>query len=156
MAINRGRFTAQHDADVTVFLIGMRINRLHRVDQWGPVMAAMPPMLRHLARRPEEGMLGYHLWLGRTTMLVSYWRDAEALMRFAADSEAPHLKPWRDFRRMAESGAVGIWHETYVVQPSQRECVYVNMPDFGLGAATSTVPVGDGLRTARQRLATDG
>ncbi len=153
-ALHPGRFTAPGDVDVTVFLIGMRFNRLHRVDAWWPVVTAMPRMLRHLATNPEVGMLGQESWFGRTTLLLSYWRDTESLQAFASDSAAPHLQPWRDFtRRIGATGTVGIWHETYAVRAGQHEVMYVNMPRFGLAGALGHVPVGPGTQTARQRLA---
>lgn len=154
MTITTGRRTAEHPDEVTVFLIGMRLNHLHRADLWGPVAAAMPRMQAYLRTHPQAGMLGFHQWFGRTTIMVSYWRSPEHLQTFAADPDLPHLGPWRSFRRLTGHPAVGIWHETYVVPATSREVVYVNMPDFGLGRATRAVPVGDGTRTARQRLAT--
>ena len=39
--IARGRWTHTHEGDLTVFLIGMRINRIWRPDAWLPVLAAM-------------------------------------------------------------------------------------------------------------------
>jgi hypothetical protein len=153
--INPGRFAADPDTDVAVFLIGMRINQPLRVDKWGPVVTAMPPMLAHLGRHPETGYLGHHAWFGRTTILLSYWRSPEDIFRFASDRTAPHLEPWRTFqRRVGSDGSVGIWHETYSLQPGSREAVYVNMPDFGLAKAIGKVPVGAGLATARARMAT--
>jgi hypothetical protein len=155
--IHKGRWTALHDADVTVFLIGMRINKLHRPDKWVPTATAMPRMLAYLSRTPEAGLLGFESWFGRTTLLLSYWRSPEDLMRFASDSEAPHLQPWREFRsRIGDAGDVGIWHETYIVGPRQREVIYGNMPRFGLAAATTHVPVSTGLRSAKQRMAHNG
>lgn len=152
--IHRGQTTAQHDGEVTVFLIGMRLNKPHRPDRWVPVARAMPRMLAYLSRTPEAGLLGFESWFGRTTLLLSYWRSPEDLLRFASDSDAPHLQAWRDFRRrVGDGGDVGIWHETYVVEPGQREVIYDNMPRFGLAAATTHVPAGNGLRTARQRMA---
>ncbi len=150
----QGRYTAEVEGDVTVFLIGMRVNRPWRPDKWLPVFAAMPRMLSHLEKHPDAGLLGYHTWFGRTTMLLSYWRSPEHLQRFASDADAPHLEPWRAFRRrVGDDGAVGIWHETYVAGSGQREVVYANMPAFGLGKATSRVAVGPDARTAKQRMA---
>lgn len=151
--VHSGRYTAEHDGDVTVFLIGMRINKIHRPDRWVPVFFTMPRMLIHLSRHPESGLLGFENWFGRTTMLLSYWRSPEDVQRFASDSAAPHLKAWRNFRAtVGDGGDVGIWHETYVVKANARESVYGNMPEFGLAKATSHVAVGPGLRTARQRM----
>lgn len=155
--IRQGRSTAEADGEVTVFLIGMRFNKPWQVHRWLPVFVAMPRMLAHLGQHPEVGMLAQHSWLGRTTLLLTYWESAEHLQRFASDRDAPHLEPWRRFqRRVAAAGSVGIYHETYVTRPGEREVVYVDMPVFGLAAATRSVPVADDQRTARQRLRGDG
>ncbi|PRZ41051.1 uncharacterized protein DUF4188 [Antricoccus suffuscus] len=148
-----GRYTAQPDQDVTVFLIGMRINKVHRPDKWVPVVNAMPRMLKHLVTHPDAGLLGFHNWFGRTTLLLSYWQSSQHLRRFASDNEAPHAEAWRAFRRnVGDDGIVGIWHETYDVPAQNLEVVYGNMPRFGLGKATAQVPVGRGSHTAKQRI----
>lgn len=152
--VRKGRWTVSSDDDVTVFLIGMRINKQWRADRWMPTAAAMPRILAHLAKDSEAGLLGSEQWFGRTTILLSYWRSPEHLQRFAAASDAPHLGAWRRFvKRVGNDGTVGVWHETYVAPAGSREVVYVNMPSFGLSAALEGVPVGAGTRTARQRLA---
>lgn len=153
--IHPGRYTARLDGeDIAVFLIGMRINRLHKVTSWLPAFAAMPRMFKHLAENPEAGMLGSHSWLGRTTILLSYWRSAEHVNRFASDPDAPHAAVWRRFnKRVAGSGDVGIWHETYTVHAGDYETIYAGMPSFGLARATNHIPVTAGLRTAKQRRA---
>lgn len=150
-----GRYTATHDGPVTVFLIGMRLNQPLRADLWWPVFSAMPRMLAHLAKDHSAGMLGFQNWFLPSPVVLSYWRSPEHLQRFAANPDAPHLRPWRAFNKaVGNSGAVGIWHETYQVSPGQREVVYVNMPEFGLAKAGDHVPVGPGMATARQRMAT--
>ncbi|MGX1932742.1 DUF4188 domain-containing protein [Microbacterium resistens] len=152
--VHTGRFTAAPDReDITVFLIGMRANRWWDLPRVLRTASRMGPMLRHLAVRPEAGMLGGHQWLGRTTILVSYWESPEHLQRFAADRDAPHLAAWREFMRTAAgSGSVGVWHETYQVPVADLETVYVDMPAFGLAAATRHTKVTAGRNTARQRL----
>jgi len=153
-SIQQGRFTVQLDeSGAVVFLIGMRFNALRRLDLWWPTATAMPKMLRHLESQPDAGLLGYRQWLGRTTILLSYWRSAEHLQRFASDPNAPHAPAWRAYQRRLRKASVGVWQETYVVRPGQYEAVYVDMPLFGLAAATHSVAVGEGNRTAKQRLA---
>lgn len=149
-----GRFTASPaSGTVTVFLIGMRANHWWKPGRTLRTAAAMPRMLNYLAKHPESGLLGYHQWLGRTTILLSYWQSPEHLQRFAADRNAPHLAPWRDFMKNSTGTRdVGIWHETYQVAAGQLETVYNDMPAFGLAAATRHVAVGPGTSTARQRL----
>jgi len=151
-----GRYTARPGQEsVTVFLIGMRANRWWQMRRMGRVAKQMPRMLRHLAQHPESGMLGFESWVGRTTILLSYWESPEHLQRFAADPDAPHPTAWRDYARRAGDGAIGVWHETYQVPVRDLEAVYVDMPAFGLAAATGHGPVGQGERTARQRLGRD-
>jgi hypothetical protein len=152
-----GRYTARPGRPVTVFLIGMRANRWWKAGTVLRVAGAMPRMLEHLVEHPEAGLLGFHQWLGRTTVIVSYWESPEHLQRFAADRNAPHLAPWRDFMRtVAGTGDVGVWHETYQVPAAGIEAVYSGMPIFGLARATEHVPVTEGLSTARQRLRAAG
>jgi hypothetical protein len=89
--IARGRWTHTHEGDLTVFLIGMRINALHRPDAWLPTLAAMGPMLAELARDPDSGFLGYRMTLGwRGPVLVQYWRSVEDVYRYAMTPEARH------------------------------------------------------------------
>lgn len=148
-----GRYTARTDSDVTVFLIGMRLNKPWRVDRWGPVFVAMPRMIRNLVQHPEVGMLGFDSWFGRTTLMLSYWRSPEHLRRFAADPDAPHLEPWRRYMKvLGSSPDVGIWHETYVTHAGEREVIYANMPLLGLAKATDHTRVGRGANTAKQRI----
>jgi hypothetical protein len=89
----------------------------------------------------------------RGPILVQYWRDAERLQRFARSSLYPHLAAWRAFNReVGFTGDVGFWHETYVIAPGGYECVYGNMPRFGLAAAGEHVPVSRKGDTAADRL----
>ena len=149
-----GRFTASIDGPFVVFMIGMRINQLWAVHKWLPVAKAMPPMLELLAKNPAKGFLGVHTWVRwREVMGVQYWRSFEDLENFARNPTDPHLQVWKDFnRRVGSDGSVGIWHETYIVSARQYECVYGNMPLFGLAAATSHVAAVGNRETARLRM----
>jgi len=154
--VHNGRFTAEPDGDVAVFLIGMRFNKPWKVWKWWSVFVAMPRMLRKLQSDPDLGLL--HVQGGLLSghpFQVCYFRSLEHLYRFAKDPDLPHLEPWRAFnRKIAASGDVGVWHETYAVSPQQAECIYSNMPTWGLGAATASVPVGRNRDTAAQRMGT--
>ena len=153
MGVNNGRYSADIDGDFVVFLIGMRFNRPLMVHKWLPVVRAMGRMLPLLDAHPELGCLGYQQWLGRTTILVQYWRDFESLDRFARDRDLPHLEPWRAFNRaVGRSGDVGIWHETFKVRAGEYEAIYGNMPAFGLARASTLVPVGRKAQAAAARI----
>ncbi len=132
--IHEGRWSAEIDGEVVVFLIGMRVNKPWRVDKWLPVARAMAPMQAELAERPELGCLHTENWFGRTTLALQYWSDVASLEAYARGDL--HLPAWRRFNRaVRDSGDVGIWHETYRVPPGAYETIYGNMPRFGLAAA---------------------
>lgn len=151
-----GRYTANVSEPVVVFLIGMRVNRLRAVKQWLPVAQAMGPMMKALSEDPGKGLLGSHTFFRGwplETCMVSYWRSFEDLTRFARSDDDPHWAAWQQFMRNVGAGSsVGIWHETYQVNPAQCECIYSNMPVFGLAAATTHIPVAERTRTARARM----
>ncbi len=143
--IMAGRFTAKTDEPLVVFLIGMRINRWLAVSKWWPTVAAMGPMLRTLHQHPEKGFLGGESFLYPQGIgLIQYWRSIEDLTHFARNPSDPHQQAWQNFNRsIGTDGSVGIWHETYQVAPSAHESIYVNMPVFGLAAATQHVSMSD-------------
>jgi len=155
MAVINDRMCAQVDGEAVVFLIGMRFNKLWKVHKWFPVLLAMPKMIRELEQKPELGFLGYHLWVGRTTMVLQYWRSVERLNAYAKSREGAHLPAWAAFNRaIGRSGDVGVWHETYRIQEGNYETIYVNMPPFGLGKATKSIPVTGKRETAAGRMTT--
>ncbi len=149
------RMTALMDRPFVVFLIGMRVNKWWRPDLWLPVAMSMPRMIAELEADPESGFLGWESGgLGNPTMMVQYWRSTEDLMRYARAKDREHFPAWTAFqRRVAKTDAVGVWHETFVVSPATYECVYANMPAFGLGKIGALVPAHGELATARRRLA---
>lgn len=150
--IETGRMTHQHDGDLVVFLIGMTINKPWRPDLWVPVFAAMPPMIKELAQDPDSGMLGSRVVLeGYNPLVIQYWESVEKLYEYASDRTARHRPAWTAFNRRARTnpGAVGIWHETFVV--SGAETFYGSTPELGLAKATNRVPIT--RNAARDRLA---
>ncbi|MGC1309555.1 MAG: DUF4188 domain-containing protein [Phormidesmis sp.] len=151
-----GRYTANTSESFVVFLIGLRVNRFWAMKKWWPVASAMGPMMETLQQNPEKGLLGsesfFRLWPIETCM-VSYWRSFEDLTQFARSHDDPHWQAWQAFMRdVGADGSVGIWHETYRVNPDQYECIYGNMPAFGLSAATTHVPIRERTRTAQSRM----
>jgi hypothetical protein len=147
------RMTAQVEGEVVVFLIGMRINRMWKIHKWLPVARAMPRMLSELQADPDSGFLGYESWVGNPTIALQYWRSFEHLERYAKDAARLHRPAWAAFNRaVASNGDVGIWHETYRIRPGDFECIYNNMPPFGLAKATKAVSASGRLETARARM----
>ncbi|MFE4698214.1 DUF4188 domain-containing protein [Streptomyces sp. NPDC001935] len=151
------RVTAAAEGDVVVFLIGMRINRWLAVRHWLPTLTAMPRMLKELSRDSESGLLGHRLLSGgpRVFTVAQYWESREKLLAYASDQTREHRPAWAAFNRglRNSNGAVGIWHETYIVPAGSYESIYVDMPPSGLGAAWGVEPVERRGERAAQRLA---
>lgn len=153
MDVIKDRMCAEVDGEAVVFLIGMRFNKPWKIHKWFPVFLAMPKMLRELEQNPDLGLLGYHLWVGRTVLVLQYWRSVEQLNAYAKNRDRAHLPAWAAFNRaVGKSGDVGIWHETYRIREGNYETVYANMPPFGLGKATKSVRASGRRESAAGRM----
>ena len=153
-----GRYSAQIEGSFVVFLIGFRINRLFAFQRWILVARAMGPMLRELYADKESGFLHAETMItGRGVALVQYWRSFEHLHAYAHARDAKHLPAWAAFNRsIGGDGSVGIWHETYEVAANRYECVYGNMPVWGLAKAAEHVPAVGRMKDAKSRMGAAG
>ncbi len=73
--IQQGRFTAKHEGDIVVFLIGIRINNWLKFREWLPVFQAMQPMIEYLYQHPERGFLSVETLLSpnfRQVTMIQY------------------------------------------------------------------------------------
>jgi hypothetical protein len=132
------RMTVKMEGDFVVFLIGMRINRWWKFHKWLPVAMAMPKMLKELSLKQESGFLGAEVSL---TTIVQYWTSFEHLEAYAKDRNGLHYPAWKAFNmKIKSNGDVGIWHETFKVRQGEYECIYNNMPKYGLGKFGELVP----------------
>jgi hypothetical protein len=149
-----GRYTARMNGPFVVFIIGLRVNRLLALNKWVPTAKSMGPMLRELYADKTLGFLGAETSIGwRGVTMIQYWRSFEHLHAYAHARDAAHLPAWAAFNRsIGSDGTVGIWHETYQVAAGGYECVYANMPRFGLAAAAEHVPVVGRLGSAKGRM----
>lgn len=156
MQILQGRYAATLDKPVVVFAIGSRINRFTQVSKWLPVIRAMTRMIKELYARPESGFLHTEVYVGlRRTFQMQYWRSFDDLIAYAKDKEGEHFPAWAAFNKAvyaAKSDAIGIWHETYVIEPGQAEAIYGNMPLSGLAKAVGHAPAEGRLAHAADRM----
>ena len=144
------RITVQMDGDFVVFLIGMRINRWWKFHKWIPRAMAMPRMLKELANKPNSGFMGAESSLG---VIVQYWKSFEHLEAYAKDREGLHYPAWKSFNtKIKSNGDVGIWHETYKIKAGEYECIYNNMPPYGLGKTGKIIPATGSLTNAADRI----
>lgn len=146
--------THRHQGELVVFHIGMQINRWWRPDLWMPAFMAMPRMLRELSIDRESGLLGYQLLFGNGgPYVVQFWSSIDKLYAYASTPSQEHRPAWTAFNKAARKapGAVGIWHETFLVE--RAESVYVSTKPMGLAKATEHVEVGKRLERAQARFA---
>lgn len=147
------RHTAQIEGDFVVFLIGAYVAKPWKLLTVIRVARAMMAMMKELEANPQLGYLGQEQWGGRKGIQVQYWRSRQHLMDYARSRDSLHLPAWRHFNKVvAKTNAVGIWHETYLVRAGEYECIYGNMPLFGLAKAAKRVEVAGRADTAAGRL----
>lgn len=148
--IVQGRKTVHNRDPLVVFLIGARINKWWLLPLSLPILAKMRAMQKELLADPGSGLLAIQS-LGFAD--VQYWRSSEDLMRYANDKKKEHQPAAkRYFQKLFRNVSVGIWHETYLVPAGQYECIYTNMPRFGLGKVGTLVDAEGELSTAARRL----
>lgn len=151
--INKEKMTVEVDGEFVVFLIGMRVNNWWKIHRWLPVSMAMTTMIKELQSNPELGFMGYESWFGRTTLMVQYWKSIDHLLEYSQNKNTRHTSAWLNFNdKIRKSGDVGLWHETYISKKGNYECVYTNMPRFGLAKAANTIPAKGEYHSARGRL----
>lgn len=158
MSIVPRRMSAKIEGDFVVFLIGARLNSWWKLGQFKWLGDAMQGMIRELEARPESGFLGYENWLSLRPVMIQYWRSAEQLLAYARSRDATHYPVWVHFNKeLARHKDIGIWHETYLVKANSYECVYNNMPRFGLAKVAQSLEAEGNRATAQGRLGrTDG
>ena len=85
-------------------------------------------------------------------LIIQFWRSFEQLEHFARE-DMLHTEPWKTYFKVvgSSSGDVGIWHETFQVRAGEYECIYGNMPRFGLANAGEHRGLGSASR-ARERI----
>lgn len=112
----------------------------------------MPRMLKELSIDPDSGLLGFELLLGSGgPYVVQYWSSIDKLYAYASEPTAEHRPAWTRFNQAVRKapGAVGIWHETFLVE--RAESIYVSTKPMGLPKATAHVPVVRAHDRARAR-----
>ncbi len=136
------RMTVALTEPKVVFLIGLRINTLWKIHHWWPLIRIMPKLLRELRQQKVTGFITGNLWYGRNILMVQYWDDFKSLEEYARNRTNLHMPIWTYFNlKILSSAAVGIWHETYQVEPGKFEAIYTNMPRFGLALAGSDTEI---------------
>jgi hypothetical protein len=152
------RMAAKIDGDFVVFLIGARLNNWWKLGQYKWVGDSMNAMIAELEKKPESGFLGHESAGTLQPMMIQYWRSPEQLIAYARNRDSAHYPVWVKFNReLAKKPDIGIWHETYVIKAGNYECVYNNMPPYGLARVSQSIAAEGAHTSASGRLGqTDG
>lgn len=133
---------------LVVFHLGTQAN--HPLGIGGPSWDKMGeyfnPMIKDLREHKDEyGLISMSEWTSsdreshNTKLWTFYFRDLEGLHKFAHG--ALHRKGWDGYHKGKNwNKNIGIFHETYVVQPGGYETVYVNSYPVLLGRGTVKAP----------------
>ena len=153
-AIIDRRVCAEIEGPFVLFMIGAQLNRPWKLNVVVPFLATMPRMLKELAAEPALGLLHVRQHFGPSgALLIQYWRSFEHLEAYARDPQRQHLPAWQWFNgKLGSNGDIGIWHETYLIEPGHYESVYNNMPPYGLGAAGTLVDAVGVRQSAHARI----
>ncbi len=133
------RFTTKTDKPFTVFLTGVQCRKFTSMWKMPLVANRMLKMQAELKLNTEAGF--YHgenfftMTPHFTTLFLSYWDSAKSIEQFANSKIFSHLESAKDYlKNFLSDTNLGIWHETYVVEPEKVESLYYNMESFGLSA----------------------
>jgi hypothetical protein len=134
--------TVELEESKVVFLIGLRINNLWKIHQWWRLVVTMPKLLRELRHHKVSGFISGNMWFGRNILMIQYWDDFKSLEDYARNKSKSHMPIWTYFNlKILSSADVGVWHETYKIEPGKFEAIYTNMPRYGLAQAGNFINI---------------
>jgi len=137
--LQKMRYQAKPNSSLVIFLSGFKIHHTWKFWKKWQINKALQDILDELEQNSVPGFLGYEQWSGNPSLIIQYWRDHNALIAYARNKDAGHFPHWVAFNtRLAEDAAIGLWHETYLVQQNDMEGLYRNMRPLGLGRVFSS------------------
>ncbi|MEO0896607.1 MAG: DUF4188 domain-containing protein [Bacteroidota bacterium] len=153
MMIKEGRYFVKREEPFVIFMLGMRIHNLWNVGKWAQVYRLIPPMLEELEAGGAPGYLGSIYKVSfREPLIIQYWNSVEELHTYSKAKDKLHVPVWKTFnQQVGKSKDIGIWHETYTIEPSAHENIYVNMPPKGLGQFSPLISLEKKRRNYKER-----
>jgi|JI10StandDraft_1071094.scaffolds.fasta_scaffold364288_3 hypothetical protein len=133
------KFTTNTDKPLAVFLTGVQCRKITSMWKIPMITNKMIKMQSELKLDKKAGF--YHgenfftMTPHFTTLFLSYWDSPGSIERFANSKFFSHLESAKDYlKNFLSDTNLGIWHETFVVEPEKVESLYYNMEPFGLSA----------------------
>ena len=79
--IIQDRMAPKVDREFVLFLIGMRINKFHKMAKWLPIFASMPRMIKELEGQKDLGLMHARFHPGCEPRWLTGWTGFRASMR---------------------------------------------------------------------------
>lgn len=130
--------TAKLKEPLCVFLVGMQGRSWRSAWKLPFIGRRMMKMQSELLANPGSGFLWGQNFSSRnpmTTLFLSYWKSKQDIFHFVSSNEYSHMQSVGEYySRFKKDPNIGIWHETYEIQPGHTESLYHHMAPFGLSA----------------------
>jgi hypothetical protein len=152
--------SAPLEAPVCLFMVGMQCRSWRSFWKIPLIARRMKQMQKELKNDRESGLIwGENFTSQRpfTTLYLSYWKSSDHINRFVTDKKFSHLSSVKEyFQRFRDDPDIGVWHETYEVDPQKTENLYFGMAPFGVSAFLKTVEINSKNRNYLMRLRRNG
>lgn len=139
-----------------VFMVGVQIKSARSFWKIPYIAGKMRQMQKELREDPESGFIwgtNFTKFAPFTTLFLSYWTSADYIDQFIKRDKFSHKREsvayWKRFGKDTD---VGVWHETYEIDPQRTENLYFGMEPFGVSAFLPIAKVDAANRAYVQRL----
>jgi hypothetical protein len=127
--------SAEIKEPMCLFLVGMQCRSWKSMWKIPFILIRMRKIYGELLSNKDSGFLWGKFFTSnrpKTTLLLSYWKSSEHIERFISDKKFSHHQATKDYyKRLGQDPNIGIWHETYEINPGQAETLYYGMNPFG-------------------------
>lgn len=148
--------TAPIEEPFTLFLVGVQCRSLMSMWKIPLIGKRMTQMQKELLANPESGLLwgmNFTSLNPFTVLYLSYWKSSDHIHRFVTDPKMSHLPASAEyFKKWSKDPNLGVYHETYDINPHQTENLYLGMSPFGVSAFIPPISITQKSKTFLQRL----
>jgi hypothetical protein len=150
------RKTSKIEEPIALFLVGVQCRSLKSFWKLPFISRKMSKLQNELNMNKDSGLLWGENFISFkpfTTLYLSYWKSIEHINNFANNSKFSHKETWIQYmRKYYKDKNIGIWHETYEIDPNKAENIYVGMSLFGLGAVGQLSEISHSTENFNKRL----
>ena len=148
--------TAPITEPLCLFLVGVQCRSWTSFWKVPFIRSRMIKMQQELSEDSDSGFLwGMNFSASGpfTTLFLSYWKSSDHIHKFVSDSKFSHIGSTREYyKKFSKDSNIGIWHETYEIEPGKAENLYYGMDSFGAAGFLKTIQVDLSKKQFVQRL----